>query len=71
MKLILKKNKEGKTCGWTFEAETEDERLCLGTIRHYEFWGTGDDKPKYDGITTEGDYVTTVSYKIPSQTDKT
>jgi hypothetical protein len=71
MKIILLKNKGNKTSGWCLEAETTEDKLILGTIRKYEFFGCGEDHPKYDGIdseeTEEGSYVTKLRYKIPSQ----
>ena len=70
MKVILNKSKQNKTIGWSLVAENIDDKLTLGSIRNIEFWGSGDDVIKYDGIkseeTKEGTYVTEVKYTLKS-----
>ena len=72
MKIILIKNTEGKTCGWNLQAESVDDRLILGTIRNFNFFGTDNQVIKYDGIKTwpeDDDYVDTVMYRTVKEID--
>ena len=66
MKIILIKDNDGKTCGWTLQAESIDDRLTLGTIRDFHFWGNGDTKIEYDGYRAwdeDDNYVDSINYK--------
>lgn len=67
MKLKAYKNSEGNTATVVFIPETEEERLIMGSLRQYYYWGTEDDgtKPKYAGITSQDDYVTSMRFDIP------
>lgn len=62
----LQKTTDGKVSKVTFIPETEEEKLIMGTLRNHYFWG--DDKtgtyPQYYGITTEDNYVTSMSFKF-------
>lgn len=62
----LQKTVSGNGFKVTFIPETEEEKGIMGTLRNHYFWG--DDKkgtyPEYDGITTEGNYVTSMSFKF-------
>ena len=62
----VQKTTIGKELKVTFVHETEEEKLIMGTLRNHYFWG--DDKtgtyPKYDGITSEDNYVTSMSFKF-------
>ena len=62
----VQKTTIGKELKVTFVPETEEEKLIMGTLRNHYFWG--DDKtgtyPKYDGITSEDNYVTSMSFKF-------
>jgi len=72
MKIILIKDSNNKTCGWNLQAESVDDRLILGTIRNFNFFGTGDQVIKYDGIKTwseDDDYVDTVMYRTVKEID--
>lgn len=62
----IQKTTEGRVRRVTFIPETEEEKLIIGTLRNHYF--LGDDKdgtyPEYDGITIEGNYVTSMSFKF-------
>lgn len=67
MKLKSYKGIEGKTGTIVFIPETEEERLIMGTLRQYFYWGTPDKgtKPQYGGITSHDNYVTSMRFNIP------
>lgn len=69
--MILKtfKNAEGKTATFAFIAETEEEKLALGTLRNAYFHGLEErgTYPHYDGITSEDNYVTSMRFGIPAK----
>ena len=62
----LQKTTDGNVSKVTFIPETEEEKRIMGTLRNHYFFG--DDKngtyPEYDGITTEDNYVTSMSFKF-------
>ena len=62
----LQNTTNGSTRKVTFIPETEEEKRIMGTLRNHYFYG--DDKegtyPEYDGITTEDNYVTSMSFKF-------
>ena len=62
----LQKTTNGDESKVTFIPETEEEKRIMGTLRNHYFFG--DVKkgtyPKYDGITTEDNYVTSMSFKF-------
>ena len=62
----LQKTTDGNTSKVTFIPETEEEKLIMGTLRNHYFFGIEENGtfPKYDGITVEDDYVTSMSFKF-------
>jgi len=69
-------NHEGKKAfiGYDLVAENEKDKLALGTIRNWKFWGIDDEHPvtkdmdedmEYAGIDSEGNYVLSISWCIP------
>ena len=51
-------------CKITFIPETEEEKLIMGNLRNHYFFGLPEKGtyPKYAGITTEENYVTSMSF---------
>lgn len=49
-----------------FIPETEEEKCLMGTLRNHYFFGMDEDGtfPKYDGITSEDNYVTSMAFKF-------
>lgn len=66
MKVRLMRN-GGKSVGYTMTPESQEEQLILGSIRQMYFWGSGEDSLKYDGIQTDGNYVTQMSFCTEAQ----
>lgn len=64
----LQKTREGEYAKITFIPETEEEKLIMGGLRNHYFWGSEEDKtyPMYNGITTEDNFVTSMSFKFVS-----
>lgn len=62
----IKKTKNDNVSKVTFVPETEEEKRLMGTLRNHYFFGTIEDGtfPKYDGITTEDNFVTSMSFKF-------
>lgn len=62
----LEKTKDGKVVKVTFIPETEEEKLIMGALRNHYFFGSDRDGtyPKYDGITSEGNLVTSMKFKF-------
>jgi hypothetical protein len=62
----LQKTTNGNVSKVTFIPETEEEKRIMGTLRNHYFWGMSEHGtyPKYDGITTEDNYVTSMSFKF-------
>lgn len=62
----LQKTTDGNVSKVTFIPETEEEKLIMGTLRNHYFFGLSEKGtfPKYDGITTEDNYVTSMSFKF-------
>lgn len=60
----LEKIKNGDECKITFMPETREEKLIMGTLRNHYFFGRPEKGtyPEYAGITTEEDYVTSMSF---------
>ena len=59
---------DNKPIGWDLIPDTKEDKLILGSIRHLQFWGDGDEVIKYNGINTEsipneGQYVTKIMYR--------
>lgn len=50
----------------TFIPETAEEKRIMGTLRNHYFWGLLEKGtyPNYDGITTEDNYVASMSFKF-------
>ena len=48
----------------TFIPETEEEKLIMGNLRNHYFFGVPEENtyPEYAGITTEKNYVTSMSF---------
>lgn len=51
MKIIIKKDEQGKSIGWEITAETPEEILTVNTIRNLQFFGYGDTAIRYNGRT--------------------
>lgn len=64
----LQKTREGNEVKITFIPETRDEQLIMGGFRNHWFFGLEEDGtyPEYDGITTEENLVTSMSFKFVS-----
>lgn len=62
----LQKTTSGNEVKVTFLPETEEEKRIMGTLRNHYFFGMDENGtfPKYDGITTEDNYVTSMSFKF-------
>lgn len=62
----LQKTTNGNVSKVTFIPETEEEKLIMGTLRNHYFFGMDENGtyPKYDGITSEDNYVTSMSFKF-------
>ena len=62
----LEKTKDGKVVKVTFIPETEEEKRIMGTLRNHYFFGLTEKGtfPKYDGITSEDNYVTSMKFKF-------
>lgn len=60
----LEKIINGDECKITFIPETEKEKLTMGNLRNHYFFGVPEDGtyPKYAGITTEENYVISMSF---------
>ena len=60
----LEKIVNGDECKITFIPETEEEKLIMGNLRNHYFFGLPEEGtyPKYAGITTEENYVTSMSF---------
>lgn len=50
----------------TFVPETKEEKLIMGTLRNHYFWGDVKNGtfPKYNGITTDENFVTSMEFKF-------
>lgn len=57
---------EDKVVGYTIEAENEQDKLTLGSIRNMQFFGFDDTALRYDGVeseeTPEGSYAIKLHY---------
>lgn len=64
----IQKTRNGKDVIYTFIPETEEEQLIMGGLRNHYFFGSDDDGtyPQYDGITSEDNKVTSMSFKCVS-----
>lgn len=64
MKLKQEQNNNGKVTV-TFIPETEEEKLIMGSLRYQYFWGSSTEGtfPKYAGITTEDNYITSMKFE--------
>lgn len=62
----LEKERDNNVTRIIFIPETEEEKLLMGTLRHHYFYGMDEDGtfPKYDGITTEDNYITSMAFKF-------
>ena len=62
----LQKTTSGNEVKITFLPETEEEKRIMGTLRNHYFWGLPEEGtyPEYDGITTEDNFVTSMSFKF-------
>ena len=62
----LQKTTSGNEIEVTFLPETEEEKRIMGTLRDHYFWGMDENRtyPEYDGITTEDNFVTSMSFKF-------
>ena len=62
----IQETTNGKERKVTFIPETENEKRIMGTLRNHYFWGMTENGtyPEYDGITTEDNFVTSMSFKF-------
>ena len=62
----VKKTTVGNEVKITFVPETEDEMKIMGSLRNHYFFGLPEKGtyPKYAGITTEDNYVTSMSFNF-------
>ena len=62
----LQKTTSGNEIKVTFIPETEEEKRIMGTLRNHYFFGMDENGtyPEYDGITSEDNYVTSMSFKF-------
>lgn len=62
----INKTTDGNVSKVTFIPETEEEKRIMGTLRNHYFWGLPEEGtyPEYDGITTEHNFVTSMSFKF-------
>ncbi len=62
----LQKTTSGDEIKVTFIPETEEEKRIMGSLRYHYFLGLPEKGtyPKYDGITTEDNFVTSMSFKF-------
>lgn len=64
--LVQKTKDKEENVKVTFIPQTEEEKKIMGTLRHHFFFGLPEKGtyPKYDGITSENNYVTSLSLKF-------
>lgn len=62
----VQKEKDGTEIKIVFIPETEEEQRIMGSLRHHFFYGMPEKKtyPDYGGITTENNFVTSLSLKF-------
>lgn len=62
----LQKTISGNEVKVTFIPETEEEKRLMGTLRNHYFYGLPEEGtyPEYDGITSEDNFVTSMSFKF-------
>lgn len=62
----IQKTKDGNEIKVTFVPETEEEKRIMGTLRNHYFFGLPEKEtfPKYAGITSEDNYVTSMSFEF-------
>lgn len=60
---------ENQVIGYEMFPENEDEKRTLGSIRKMQFYGMGEDALAYNGISTEDNYVTRISWVIKKHQD--
>ena len=62
----VQKTKEINDVKITFIPENEEEMRIMGSLRNHFFYGMPEEKtyPDYDGITTENNFVTSLSLKF-------
>jgi hypothetical protein len=57
---------DGQVVGYTIAAETEQDKLVLGSIRNMQFWGFDDTALEYAGVESEdkeeGSYALKMHY---------
>ena len=64
----VQKEKKDNIVRIIFVPETKEEKLIMGDLRNHYFFGSSEDGtfPKYDGITSEDNYVTSMKFKFNS-----
>ena len=62
----LQKTTNGNETKVTFLPETEEEKRIMGTLRNHYFFGMDENGtyPEYDGITSDDNFVTSMSFKF-------
>ena len=62
----VQQSKDGHDVKITFVPENEEEKRIMGSLRNHFFYGMPEKKtyPDYDGVTTENNFVTSLSLKF-------
>lgn len=62
----LQKTTSGNEIKVTFLPETDEEKRIMGTLRNHYFFGMDENGtyPEYDGITSDDNLVTSMSFKF-------
>lgn len=62
----VQREKHGTEIKIVFIPENEEEMCVMGSLRNHFFYGMPEKKtyPDYDGITTENNFVTSLSLKF-------
>lgn len=62
----VQQSKDGHDVRITFVPENEEEKRIMGSLRNHFFLGLPEKKtyPDYDGVTTENNFVTSLSLKF-------
>ena len=69
----VQKTKDGYNVKITFIPENEEEQRIMGSLRYHFFYGMPEDEtyPDYAGVTTENNFVTSLSLKFNPFRDET
>jgi len=65
IRIPIKDSDKKKTVGWNLIAETIEEKLILGSVRHAHFWAEKNDEVTYNGYIPDSEddkYVGVIKY---------